>query len=699
MPEALKQKFDHEVGNAAVVVVRPPTGEVLAMVGSLDYFDDSIDGQVNMAVSPRQPGSSFKPYTYLTAFESGAFAPASMAMDVRTVFPDPGNPPYVPENYDRKYHGPQSLRQALQRSYNIPAVWLMDQVGIANVIKTARRVGVSSLNRELNTYGLSLTLGGGQVSLLDHTYAFSVFANGGVMAGKPVPEDAAAARLPQARPGHRAEGRRQERQGARRVHAGVDRASGRSRHRCTCSTTCSATHGPRPVAFGSYANYLTLPGRPVAAKTGTTNEWRDAWTMGYTPQIAVGVWTGNSDNKAMKLADGSITAAPILNKVLAKAVDGLPVQGWSQPDGVVKVRVCVPSGLLPSPDCPSTTADLFLRGKEPKQQDNMYQAVEINASNGKRASACTPPDQIKRVSFQVFPSNAADWVRAQGIAQPPTEVDGPCGGGELAGDVQIGYPAIGARVKGGVQITGNARAGDFRAFRIEVGKGGQWTPIGGEHGEQISNGPLEFWDTTGFDGMYTLRLLVMENSGNVLTYEMPVVVDNNSPKVQIVHPAPDDIYEMETDELISITADAQDDWEMDRVEFFLDGQKLGDATVAPYSVRWTIKMTDVVPKAQPTVYATEVITNPDGTVTTAASARQVHQDREVQEKGRHDRLACDHHDRRRRGRDRDGRQAARDPHDLGDRVRQGRQQGQERTRAHLREAQGQRAQEALRARP
>ncbi len=189
VPEALKQAFDHEVGNASVVAIKPTTGEVLVMVGSLDYFDESIDGQVNMATAPLQPGSSFKPYTYLTAFESGAFGPASMVMDVRTVFPDPGNPPYVPENYDRRYHGPQSLRQALQRSYNIPAVWLMDQVGISNVIKTARRVGVSSLNRELNTYGLSLTLGGGQVSLLDHTYAFGVFANSGVMAGKPIPDD------------------------------------------------------------------------------------------------------------------------------------------------------------------------------------------------------------------------------------------------------------------------------------------------------------------------------------------------------------------------------------------------------------------------------------------------------------------------------------------------------------------------------
>ncbi len=606
VPEALSQKFDHEVSNASVVAIRPTTGEVLVMVGSLDYFDESIDGQVNVALAERQPGSSFKPYTYLTAFESGNFAPSSMAMDVRTVFPDPGNPPYAPENYDRRYHGPQSLRQALQRSYNIPAVWLMDQVGIANVIKTARRVGVSSLDNELSSYGLSLTLGGGEVSLLDHTYAFSVFANGGVMAGQPIAEEL-------------------QRPGYRKLDPvfvlKVEDKDGKSLEEYRQPTTervvepapmyllnnVLSDNGPRPAAFGSYANYLTLPNRPVAAKTGTTNMWLDAWTMGYTPQLAVGVWTGNSDNKPMKLADGSITAAPIFSRVLAKGVEGLPAQGWEQPPGLVRVRVCVPSGLLPTPDCPSTTSDLFLAGKAPVMQDNMYQAFEINAENGKRASACTPPELIQRVVYQVYPSTAADYVRAQGIAQPPVEVDGPCGGGELAGDVAIGEPYIGARVKGGVQITGNARSGDFRAFKVEVASAqapDQWIPIGGENFEQISNGPLEFWDTTGFDGLYTLRLVVMENSGNVQTYESPIVVDNGAPSIKIINPSQDQLYYMEIHELVSLTADAQDTWEMDKVVFYLDDAPIGETTVAPFSVRWTIRMADVMPRGGGSARAT-----------------------------------------------------------------------------------------------
>ena len=616
VPETKSQQFDHEVTNAAIVAIRPNTGEVLTMVGSLDYFDEAIDGQVNVTLASRQPGSSFKPYTYLTAFESGAFAPASLVMDVRTVFPDPGNPPYTPENYDRRYHGPQTLRQALQRSYNIPAVWLMDQVGIANVIKTARRLGVSSLNNELNAYGLSLTLGGGEVTLLDHTYAFGVLANGGVMAGQPVPAE-------RERPGYRKldpvfilkvedkDGQTLEAYTSPSTDRVVSPAAAYMIDNVLSDPT------PRPAAFGSFAKYLVLPDRPVAAKTGTTNLWVDAWTMGFTPQLAVGVWTGNSDNKPMKLADGSITAAPIFNYVLAKGVAGLPPQGWDAPPGIKKVRVCAPSGLLPTPDCPSTT-DIFLAGHEPKQQDSTYQAFEINVSNGKRASACTPPDQIKRVVYQVFPANAADWVRNNGIAQPPVEVDGPCGGGELAGDVTIGSPIIGARVKGSVQITGNARSGDFRAYKLEAASEktpGQWQPIGPEHGEQISNGLLETWDTTGFDGLYTLRLVVMENSGNVQTYEAPVAVDNTPPQVQIVHPGKDQLYILETDELVSITADAQDNWEMDRVEFYLDSQKLGEATVSPYSVRWTIKMADKAPRLGAPIMATRTITNPDGTTT------------------------------------------------------------------------------------
>ncbi|HUT19135.1 MAG TPA: transglycosylase domain-containing protein, partial [Anaerolineae bacterium] len=180
------------VNNAAVVSLRPRTGEILAMVGSLDYWDDEIDGKVNVVTALRQPGSSFKPFTYVTALSQG-YTPAYMVLDVRTC-PNPNDPSWCPENYpdlqgNRPYHGPQRLRLALQRSYNIPAVRMMKAAGIGNVIKTAHAMGITTLRKDLDYYGLALTLGGGEVKLIDMVYSFSVFANGGMQYGMPIPED------------------------------------------------------------------------------------------------------------------------------------------------------------------------------------------------------------------------------------------------------------------------------------------------------------------------------------------------------------------------------------------------------------------------------------------------------------------------------------------------------------------------------
>ncbi|RME46270.1 MAG: glycosyl transferase, partial [Chloroflexi bacterium] len=206
------QAEQRDVTNAGLVAIDPRTGEILAMLGSLDFFDPDIDGQVNVTLAARQPGSAFKPFTYATALGiadcrlqiadcqspipnlQSPFTPATLLWDIRTAFPDPPHPPYAPENYDQKEHGPVLLRAALANSYNIPAVRVLNQVGVAEVLKTAHRMGINTLNRD--DYGLSLTLGGGEVRLLDMTYAYSVFANNGRMTGRPVPAD-------RRRPGYR----------------------------------------------------------------------------------------------------------------------------------------------------------------------------------------------------------------------------------------------------------------------------------------------------------------------------------------------------------------------------------------------------------------------------------------------------------------------------------------------------------------
>lgn len=604
---------DHNAHNAAVVAIRPPTGEILAMVGSVDYNNEEIDGEVNMALAENQPGSSFKPFTYLEAFLQG-YTPATRLMDVRTVFPNPPEPPYVPENYDRKYHGPQLARYALQRSYNIPAVLMMDKVGVKNVIDLAHKLGINTLDKEF--YGLSLTLGGGDVRLLDMTYAYSVFANGGVMAGQPVPED-------RQRPGYRTLDpvsilQVRDKQGQilyeyqqPQTERVVDQ------QHVYLLQHIQSDYNARKAAYGDWARFLELPDRKIAAKTGSTNDWTDGWTLGYAPQLAVGVWVGNADNEKMYEVPGSRGAAPIFGAVMKYALTerGEPVLEFERPEGIVTKQVCLQSGLLPTPDCPNVVNEIFVAGTEPTQYDTVWRAFDINKENGKLATVYTPPELIERRVFQIYPPEAADWVREQGIPQPPTEYDATVGPGTVDPEVAIISPLPFSYVKGQVEIRGNARLGDFRNYRVEFGEGvnpGGWTQIGPEHGEQVGEGPLEFWDTTPYNGLYSLRVVVTRGDGSTKEGVVQVTIDNTAPQVSIEDPVPGKQFVTEDDEWVSITANTRDDWAMDRVDFYLDGQKIGTSTVSPYSLRWDLKL---LGRNQPVTITREVV-QPDGSVIT-----------------------------------------------------------------------------------
>ncbi|MEA3346198.1 MAG: PBP1A family penicillin-binding protein [Chloroflexota bacterium] len=605
------QEGEHNVSNAAVVAIRPNTGEILAMMGSLDYWDESIDGNVNMALANRQPGSAFKPFTYVTALSQG-YTPATMIMDVRTGFyGGPRNPWYVPENYDRRYHGPQRLRLALARSYNMPAVWMLSKVGVKNVINTAHRMGVNTLNADY--YGLSLTLGGGEVRPLDMTYAFSVFANGGVMAGQPISED-------RRHPGFReldpvAILRIEDSQGrVIKQYLHPETRQVLSPQLAFLMNDILSDNQARLAVFGS-GNKLHLEDRPAAAKTGTTDDWRDAWTIGYTPQLAVGVWTGNSDNEPMKDVPGSRGAAPIWQGVMKYALKDEPVQEFARPPGIVEAEVCAVSGLLPTEHCPHTVTELFLEGTAPTAHCDVHQVFRVNKETGKLASVHTPPELVEERVYEIFPPEAQDWVRENEIPQPPSEYD-EYGPGQVAGDVAILDPAPYAYLREGQLISGNAKGGDFRAWRLEYGPGlnpSSWSPIGGEHGHQVDHGPLEFWDVSKLEGLYTLRLTVMHHNRPPDQAAIQVTVDHTPPSLQLIYPPDEKEYVMEEDEYVNIQAKAEDNVSMDRVEFYLDGELLKTSTVPPYTARWTIIMKDTPPVEGPPVEATRVITHPDGT--------------------------------------------------------------------------------------
>jgi membrane peptidoglycan carboxypeptidase len=596
---------DHEVSNAAVIALRPATGEILAMVGSLDYWDEEIDGQYNVAVDGlgRQPGSSFKPFTYVTMLSQGHNA-AHMFLDARTAFQQSTGFPYVPENYDRKYHGPQRLRLALARSYNIPAVAALDIAGVDNVLRTSHRMGIDTLDRGLDYYGLSLTLGGGEVHLLDMVYAYGVFGNGGKMYGEPVLQS-------DLRPGYRELNpvsilRVEDRDG--NVIYQYDQPESReilSPQLAYIMNSILSDNRSRWAAMGR-PNAMELSGeRPAAAKTGTTNDYKDAWTVGYTPQIVAGVWVGNSDNSEMRFLSGLAGAAPVWHAVMEYALQGQTHDPFARPDGLTETTVCAVSGKLPTEHCPVVN-ELFIPGTEPTDQCPIHRAFHVNRETGLLCTVHTPPELCEERVYEVYPPEAADWIASLAEDQrpptPPTEFDTIYGPTRGDADAAITEPAPYSYIRGQVPVMGSAKGGDFNYYRVMVGEGLnpiEWIQVGPEHRDQVQQGLLEMWDTSAFDGLYSLRLSIVDHSNAVREATIQVTVDNISPTVDLTYPYDGAEYEIGHDEWANVNAEVAD-YSVARVEFYeYAGSKEIDPppdlapfavrTVAPFNVNWTLR--------------------------------------------------------------------------------------------------------------
>lgn len=381
--------------NASLVAMDPRTGQILAMVGSRDYFDEEHDGAVNVALRPRQPGSSFKPYVYATAFKKG-MSPATMLMDVSTNFGEFGGKEYTPANYDGKNYGPVSIRKALQGSLNIPAVKTLILTGIEDSIETAEALGITTL-KDRSRFGPALVLGGAEVKLLEHTAAYGVFAAGGTR------HEITAILKIEDKDGdvmeefHESDGREVlDPQIAYQI------------------TNVLSDNESRVYIFGRN-NRLQLSDRPVAAKTGTTQEYRDAWTVGYTPSLVAGVWMGNNNNEPMTGgASGSLVAASIWQEFMKKAVEGKPVEGFSRPEGITEIAVDSLSGKLPTIHTPETKTEIFASFNVPQDYDDVHVPVTVNDSTQVYTVLHSEkPDDPKWEDPVVF------WALANGYTYPP----------------------------------------------------------------------------------------------------------------------------------------------------------------------------------------------------------------------------------------------------------------------------------------
>jgi 1A family penicillin-binding protein len=420
----------HNTNNAALVALNPHTGEIVAMVGSPDFFDVRISGAVNAATSLRQPGSAIKPITYAAAFSSlPGFTAATPIVDVRTSFPTREGLPYVPENYNQQHVGPISVREALATSNNIAAVSVLSRVGLARMLDTANALGIHSFKSE-DAYGLALTLGGGEVRLLELTTAYAAFANAGMRV-----DPYAVARV--------ADSTGQALY--TRPHIAAQKPAVDPRV-AWLLTDVLADNAARSAAFG--LNSVLRLSHVAAVKTGTTTDWRDNWTVGYTTDLVTGVWAGNANNEPMVRISGVTGAGPIWHDFMETALRGQPAKAFVQPDGLVQMEVCALSGLLPSPACPHTRREWFIKGTEPKQVDTWYRRQAIDVTTGKPARADTPPAQVAERVVLDLPAEARDWARQQGwpVYEPEnnTANGANCAAGQACAPVLILQPDPGS---------------------------------------------------------------------------------------------------------------------------------------------------------------------------------------------------------------------------------------------------------------
>lgn len=331
----------NRVSNGAVVVMDPRNGEIRALVGSMDWFNNNF-GKFNVTTALRSPGSAFKPVVYAKAFEEGIITPASVLNDQPITYTIKGSPPYSPKNFDRKFRGQVLVRRSLSNSLNVPSVEIMNKVGVLPVLDFAERVGITSLKDE-SDYGLSLVLGSGEVSLLELTNVYSTFANQGLY-NSPT------------------------------TILKIDNKLG--------ETIFEYLPNPQPVitkevAFlissilsdsasraETFGNALNIS-RPAAVKTGTAEDFKDAWTIGYTPSIVVGVWVGNNDGSPMDNIAGSLGAAPIWKALMEKFLEGTPVEKFEPPGGIVGVTICRSNGLRLKEATSAGYLEYFIKGSEP----------------------------------------------------------------------------------------------------------------------------------------------------------------------------------------------------------------------------------------------------------------------------------------------------------------------------------------------
>ncbi|NPV77956.1 MAG: hypothetical protein HPY59_16470 [Anaerolineae bacterium] len=552
---------------ASAVVLDVQSGDVLALVG-----DISLKGEQSSLTS-HPPGTLLSPFIALSGFTRG-MGPASLVWDIPTALP-PGLAGY--SNPDGIFHGPQRLRLAVANDYLAAMTRLMLQVGPETVWRMAEPLGLSGLSDGQERIGLLYD--GGAVSPLSIAQAYNVFANLGNQPSRLSDDEG------KAQPG---------------MVLSVEELNGRKLMEDRLLTEQAVLSPPLAYLVHSilsdesarwpslgYPNPLEI-GRPAGARVGRTATRQELWTVGYTTDILAVVWLGWPKGVESAPLDVRMPSG-IWHAFMQYAHRDKPVRNWDMPPEIATIRVCDPSGKLPTPDCPSVVTEVFLRGTEPTGTDDLYRAVQVNRETGLLATVFTPLELIENRVYLFVPPEAQGWAKTAGLAPPPTDYD-TIQVPPSRPDVKISSPQTFSYVRDQVEVKGTAAGEGFVSYRVQIGEGlnpKNWIQLGDEESKPVREDTLARWNTRGQEGLYAVQLLVLRQDQRVDSAVIQVTVDNTPPEARITYPVAGQEFDSSDGRPIIFQTEASDNIALSRLEWYLDGKKAGESSQSSFSLPWS----------------------------------------------------------------------------------------------------------------
>jgi membrane carboxypeptidase/penicillin-binding protein PbpC len=553
---------------ANALVFDSTNGEILAWVGG----EDADPSPSKPAAHPA--GNILSPFLYLTAFTRG-LSPASLLWDL----PEADQLDLSAQEL-ASYHGPIRLRMAMANDFSGAEAEVLGMVGAESVWQTQQKFGIIAQQSSKPTGTMLTTFASQAVSLLDVLQAYAVLGNQGVMTGQVIHQSYGKGADSELSPSAILQIKKINEQ------AWLDWSTAHVRPIVSAQlayliTDVLSDKEAQPLSPMD-SNTLEI-GRPVGVKASLSADGQEAWTVGYTPQLAVGVWMGASGELSAEMASG------LWHAIMDYSTRQLPVMDFVVPSGISRLEVCNPSGRLVSPWCASKVEEVFLQGNEPTQVDDLYQEFLIDRQTGLLATIFTPTDLVERKIFLVVPAKAKQWAQAVGLPTPPEAYDEIGPPSTTSDEVKFTKPHMFQDIGGEIELFGSAMGEGFSYYRLQVGQGlnpQQWIQVGQDIHQPVEEGRLGTWDTNGLDGDYILELLVVKQDFRVERAILQVRIDNHPPQVHILAPIEKAQFTIPVDRSIVLQADAGDDHAVDRVEFYVDDVLVSTLYEPPFITLW-----------------------------------------------------------------------------------------------------------------